>query len=630
MSTEIKREPALPEFCNALLLACTLEAKLKKCPVDVDFVNKIKSWASGLFRLVVMGEVKKGKSSFINALLGTPDLVPVSSDVATSTIYKICYGENLKYKVFFTRESGKSCVEIDQSNLAQYGTEAGNPDNEKQVDFIQVFVPSPLLRNGLVIIDTPGLGGLFKDHKQVTYQYVPKANAVFMVSDSVESPIGQAELDALKDLKSITDQVYFVQTKAMAVCSEERKSREKNNRNTLITHGGIEESKLRYFVVDSHLKHDADEAQDKEDLVDSGFPAVTAFINNVIAPGIHKSIMKNALKAAKPKLDGIESVIKQNDTICNANTQEKRDEITRILAEADNDLKSWQANLPMLQDKFQDGIREIKEHAQNCLKECRPQGALQAEYEKHINKAESITVLSNIIDSIQQNLPGTLAQYRYKALLNVQQELDILMNNLGDYNIKLNSSNRTDMQIADNTLANTQALANIINPNDDISAKMFDNARTAIYGGTAGVTIAVVAGGIIGSIVPAIGTIIGSEVGLLLATGFGGYKAVNIKNNAELKSAKEKTIARLGQSISVSYQELIENVQKYLGNVDREMTRALRSALTERQNELLTQKEELKKRESQSHNVFIEEKKQIEAFKKEFAVIKKTIDAVKA
>ena len=151
MNTNLHK-PTLHEFCNSMFALAQLEAQLKKSSPNQEFIDKVRMWSTGLFRLVVMGEVKKGKSSFINALLGVKDLVPVSSDIATSTIYKICYGEKIAYKVFFFQESGKAPVQISSDELAAYGTEGGNPNNEKGVDFIQIFVPSPILKNGLVII----------------------------------------------------------------------------------------------------------------------------------------------------------------------------------------------------------------------------------------------------------------------------------------------------------------------------------------------------------------------------------------------------------------------------------------------------------------------------------------------
>ena len=143
----------------------------------------------GLFRLVVMGEIKKGKSSLINALLGEPDLLPTASDIATSTVYKILYGPEPACTVFFEADPEKPdepgrTLTIDRAQLPEYGTEDGNPNNAKCVDFIGLELPHPLLREGLVIIDTPGVGGLFRAHRDIAYRYVPLADAVFFVLDS--------------------------------------------------------------------------------------------------------------------------------------------------------------------------------------------------------------------------------------------------------------------------------------------------------------------------------------------------------------------------------------------------------------------------------------------------------------
>jgi len=69
---------------------------------------EIKRLELGIFRLVVMGEIKKGKSSFINALLVEPGLLPTATDVATSTVFKIIYGPEKKFKVFFLPDEDTS------------------------------------------------------------------------------------------------------------------------------------------------------------------------------------------------------------------------------------------------------------------------------------------------------------------------------------------------------------------------------------------------------------------------------------------------------------------------------------------------------------------------------------------
>ena len=169
----------------------------------------------GIFRLVVMGEIKKGKSSFINALLGENDLLPTASDIATSTVYQIIYGPEKKIKIFFKPDidtnNRPDTLEISENQLPDYGTENGNPDNLKNVDYIAVELPNELLKSGLIIVDTPGVGGLFRKHKEITWRYAPNADAVFFVLDSVEAVISRDEISFLKDLTDkMTKNIYFV------------------------------------------------------------------------------------------------------------------------------------------------------------------------------------------------------------------------------------------------------------------------------------------------------------------------------------------------------------------------------------------------------------------------------------
>ena len=66
-----------------------LAANLKERAAAERIQPALQQYRLGLFRLVVVGEIKKGKSPFINALLGAPGLLPTLSDVATSTVFKV-------------------------------------------------------------------------------------------------------------------------------------------------------------------------------------------------------------------------------------------------------------------------------------------------------------------------------------------------------------------------------------------------------------------------------------------------------------------------------------------------------------------------------------------------------------
>jgi len=75
------------------------------------------------FNLVVLGQFKRGKSTFINALLGAP-ILPTAVVPLTSVVTILSYGESPKAVVRFL--SGGEKV-IDVGEIASYITEKENP-----------------------------------------------------------------------------------------------------------------------------------------------------------------------------------------------------------------------------------------------------------------------------------------------------------------------------------------------------------------------------------------------------------------------------------------------------------------------------------------------------------------------
>lgn len=622
----MKSEVNLKEFINALGALADLEGKVAKRPVDQEFIRKLKEWSTGLYRIVVMGEIKKGKSSFINALIGVRDLVPVSTNIATSTIYKICYGEKIAYKVFFTQESKKPCIFIDKSELPQYGTEDGNPANEKQVDFIQVFVPSDFLKGGLVIIDTPGLGGLFKQHKRITYEYVPKADAVFMVSDSVESPIGRAELELLDDLRKVTDQIFFVQTKSMAVDTEARRARERNNRQILERHG-FRPDGLRYFVVDSHLKLEADEAKDMEDLDDSGFKPLAAFVNQEIKANVRRNIMRKAIKVAMPKFMEIESALTNEQNMLSADNEESRKKIADELTAAEEEAANWQRHeMPRIQEGLQDGVRKIKTMVADRMRRWRPGGELQEAIVQKISACEDIESLSARLEEFSQNTGNVYTQERYQILEEVRAEFTKLLQTIGgcgnEVSTQLCNAASTDEVVEVNTAPISRAVES------SSKESFFDIARTGMYGGIAGGMMAGYVGGLIGSVLPGIGTIIGSVVGETIAAFLGGRAAVNLKKSNELERAKQQATGAIMQTISSAYQNLMESVQRVLSDLEVSVTRTMRDAVARRQDDILNRRKELQSRQTETAVQLAAKRKELENHQREFNSIKNLVGRV--
>jgi septin family protein len=114
------------------------------------------------YQVLVVGEAKRGKSTFVNALIGR-DILPTDVDIATSEVFRICPAERAAYRLRYEDDSQK---EIGAADLARYGSQVvadadGAPRLDQMLRWIEVDVPARFLPANVRILDTPGLGALY-------------------------------------------------------------------------------------------------------------------------------------------------------------------------------------------------------------------------------------------------------------------------------------------------------------------------------------------------------------------------------------------------------------------------------------------------------------------------------------
>ena len=165
------------------------------------------------YKVLVVGEAKRGKSTFINALIGR-DILPTDVDVATAQVFQVTRTPSEAYRLRFEDDS---CQAIEAADLPRYGSQVvmeqdGTPRLDQIIRWIEVDVPASFIPDGISILDTPGLGALYAAHAQITQRYVPHADAVIFVLDSTQ-PVGQPELDFIHKLLEVTSSIFFIQTK---------------------------------------------------------------------------------------------------------------------------------------------------------------------------------------------------------------------------------------------------------------------------------------------------------------------------------------------------------------------------------------------------------------------------------
>ncbi len=212
------RPPGLPAVVAEVL---RLANRVHRLTVDTghdDLRARIETeaatWKDTEVRVVVAGEIKRGKTSFINSLLGHPGLLPVDADVATSVHLAVRYADALRIEVV-RRPPGTDTEEritIGPDQLVDYASMQGSAVAREGVVGVEVGLPHPLLERGLVLIDTPGVGGLTRGHRDSALAALRYADAL-LFTVSVEEPVALSELQFLAEASERIDTVVMVLTK---------------------------------------------------------------------------------------------------------------------------------------------------------------------------------------------------------------------------------------------------------------------------------------------------------------------------------------------------------------------------------------------------------------------------------
>jgi ribosome biogenesis GTPase A len=218
ISDEQPRKADLPE--NGIALARGTLIAVLTCLERIAAAQETRSMQFGVsllrrkveenrFYLTVVGQFKRGKSSFLNALLGA-EVLPVAILPLTSIVTVLRYGASPRAEIVF--QSGRSTT-VGRGELADFITEKANPGNCKGVRQAEVVYPSEYLRGGVVLVDTPGIGSVYTNNTQVTYDFLPQVDAAIFVT-SPDPPITNVEIEFLSDLTGHVNKVFVILNKA--------------------------------------------------------------------------------------------------------------------------------------------------------------------------------------------------------------------------------------------------------------------------------------------------------------------------------------------------------------------------------------------------------------------------------
>jgi len=235
-----------------------------------DLTTKLRLAQARLVRpstlVCVVGEYKQGKSTLINALVGSP-VCPVDDDLATSAITAVYGAEAPAARIRRVVDGRAQVEEIPVEALNLYVSEQGDPAERAGIELVEVGIPSPALEDGFTLVDTPGIGGFLQQHTAATLRFLGLADALVFVTDASQE-LTAPEVAFLEQARQVCPNLVLAITKT-DLYPEWRRIVERNRE-----HLAARRVDAEVFTVAATLQMEALSRPDEGLSEESGIPAL--------------------------------------------------------------------------------------------------------------------------------------------------------------------------------------------------------------------------------------------------------------------------------------------------------------------------------------------------------------------
>ncbi|MGB8505441.1 dynamin family protein [Mycobacterium sp.] len=300
-------------------------------------------------RVVIAGQLKQGKSQLLNSLLNMP-VARVGDDESTVLTTIVLYGEQPAAQlVVATPDGGAEAIAIptaDVSKDLRRAPQAGG----REVLRVEVIAPSPLLKGGLVFIDTPGVGGHGQPHLAATLGLLPDADAMLMVSDTSQE-FTEPEMTFMRQAFEICPVAAIVATKTdlyphwRAVVDADRAH---------LQRVGVD---MPLIPASSLLRHHAISLNDKELNDESNFPAIVAFLSDKVLSRENDRVRDHVLAELRSAADHLTLTL--DSELSTLNDPDVRERLTADLERRKDEAQDALAASALWQQVLNDGVADL-------------------------------------------------------------------------------------------------------------------------------------------------------------------------------------------------------------------------------------------------------------------------------
>jgi predicted GTPase len=366
----------------------------------------IKNVQDDTFKVAVVGEYSSGKSSLLNVLLRlyTPDgkrtdgLLPTAITPTTAVVTTLFYDQARSIEITLN-DGEKRQVNSDQLNgfltgptlrRKKYPWSINTEENERiaeHIKHVRIGCVSPLLKEGVALIDTPGIGSINEDHARITREFTAEVDAaLFLVS--VDPPMGEREMTFLQHIKSITDRCLFIQTK--------RDLGERTEHGKLVWQRREQEHRRRieevlnrrdfpFYCVSAYQAAHGLRHKDEQEFTDSGFGALEAEIQRFLVAERGVPRIKTWLKRASNALNQIETARHVQQELLDAKLIESEASIAGA-----EDYAQWRKIRQAVQDSLSNNQKDASDHLADKKMEFTNEVMREAQRELSLTSAQQL------------------------------------------------------------------------------------------------------------------------------------------------------------------------------------------------------------------------------------------------
>ncbi|WP_327317855.1 dynamin family protein [Microbacterium timonense] len=352
-------------------------------------------------RVIVVGEFKQGKSKLVNALVNAP-ACPVDDDIATTVPTTVGYAPEPSATVLIQPEGDSRGEPMRQSvpleALAEYVSAQGNPDNVRRLLSAEVLLPREILRGGLRIVDSPGVGGLDSRSALLTLSALSSAHAVILVSDASQE-YTEPEMQFLRHAMRVSPNVSAVLAKTDLY--PHWREIEDIDRGHLADIGDIP-----IFAVSSDLRLLAAEQRDGDLNEESGFPALVAHLRQDILERAELIHARSAIHDLVSVLDQLTMALRSELTALVE--PEATPQLLVQLEEAKTRADEFRSRSARWQVTLTDGVADLISDMEHDLRDRLRK--VQREAEASIEAGDPGPIWSEITEWLDQRISAAVSE----------------------------------------------------------------------------------------------------------------------------------------------------------------------------------------------------------------------------